>query len=558
MVGRIFLSTLLAFVLMTLPQPQAHSARTHSPYEDVVDLIKKNPKTGIPVQTIEELLPLLPEELRSNFTFVYQSRSPHGGLGDDSQDAVDPLHPRVILFSRDGRLSLAFTGNPEKPGYNVLESIHFNDETASFVMSQFVLPAAGKGKANGRINPAQCLRCHGSDPKPITDSYPLWPGFYGSVRDTFPKGSPELPWYRKFLKEEAGRGVYKNLNFPEGSSVTPYLDPKRYNPNTVQAPADEIKYLPNTRLGMAWTELNRKRIQRKIKNAPLYKRYRYALLSGLLECNKLPVQQADEEATYSRLYYENEDRIQRLGLHPVGPGKNALDMMEMGMYRNVAQLEYLAQVLQLDTSDWSLAFENSSLSLFDGILSSIYKEKDFYLKEDFILEILRDLSKTDAEIQPYFQTYQTFKEIGYPFGERLQLESAVQACGVLIRRQSENKTQLPEVAKGNFGLHTEMPSAQEVLTTLGISNEPYQRCVQCHEGFASLFTGRKIPFTNPEELSKVLREKSRNGNALNEEILARVSLHEAGQMPPFGERLGAAEVLDLKRYLDLISSRSAK
>ncbi|MBV9218001.1 MAG: hypothetical protein JO366_17410, partial [Methylobacteriaceae bacterium] len=66
---------------------------------DLEKLLAKNPATGRPVDSINELVPLLPRELRSNFTFVYDSRSPF-------RSSISPDRPRVILFSNDGRLVL--------------------------------------------------------------------------------------------------------------------------------------------------------------------------------------------------------------------------------------------------------------------------------------------------------------------------------------------------------------------------------------------------------------------------------------------------------------------
>ena len=86
--------------------------------EALQDLIQKNS-----VQSIKELVPLLPIEFRKNFTFVYSSRSPF-------KDSISPLFPRVVLFSKDARQVLTFTGDPDKPGYDYIEMMTFSDEKA--------------------------------------------------------------------------------------------------------------------------------------------------------------------------------------------------------------------------------------------------------------------------------------------------------------------------------------------------------------------------------------------------------------------------------------------
>src|ERR1043166_4149160 len=72
-------------------------------------LLAHNPQTGRPVDSVSELVPLLPEELRKNFTFVYDSRSPF-------KASITPQKPRVILFTDDARLVLTFIGDDTHPG----------------------------------------------------------------------------------------------------------------------------------------------------------------------------------------------------------------------------------------------------------------------------------------------------------------------------------------------------------------------------------------------------------------------------------------------------------
>jgi hypothetical protein len=530
------------FLAIFLPSKML-SASTDSSYDNLQSLLNKNAETGAPVQDVDELIPLLPLELRSNFTFIYQSRSPHGGLGEESQRVVDPLHPRLVLFSDDGKLVLAFNGNPDKSGYNILELIHFNDGKSAFEMERFVLPAAVKqnpslqkqARDNRKINPAECLRCHGQDPRPITDSYPLWPGFYGSVRDTFPKDSPELPLYKKFLNQQknASSGPYRRLNWPQGTSTPPYLDPLHYDPETIEGSLDEFKFLPNTRLGMALTELNRKRLQRKLKASKHYDDYKYGLLAGFLGCQNLPIGERAIYGTYSKLDSENKDRLHRLGYVPLGPGARELDMMELGFYGNAVQLSYLARALEISQADWSLAFEENSLSFFDGILSSIHEDKDFYLKEDFILEMLKDLTGEDKAFVPFFKTVAVYSELGLRFGERLDFESALKACPLLMERQKVTGQPLPPFEGEGIQNSEEALTAEVILKKLQIKGTPFGRCLSCHEGGAALFTGRKIAFENPSELRTALGRKSASSDrSLFDEILQRLQPEVVGHMPP--------------------------
>ena len=177
---------------------------------DFQNLLARNPQTGRPTQNIKELLTLLPAENPRKFHFVYDSPKPF-------RDSISPDYPRVLIFSDDARFVLSFTGNPNKPGYGIVETMAFNDNTATFNFDAYMLPEAARRKVHVSAESLQCERCHGADARPIYDSYPLWPGFYGSVQDTFPPsssvGQREAHDYRHFVANTARTGVYKYLRF---------------------------------------------------------------------------------------------------------------------------------------------------------------------------------------------------------------------------------------------------------------------------------------------------------------------------------------------------------
>jgi hypothetical protein len=137
-------------------------------------LLEMSPVTKRPVDSVNELVPLSPSELRSNCTFVYDSRSPF-------RDSISPIYPRVILFTADARFVLTFTTDPERPGLDLLETLSFDDHEAKFELRSYLLPAANRRAWRPSAAAANCASCHGADPRPIYDSYPLWPGFYGST-----------------------------------------------------------------------------------------------------------------------------------------------------------------------------------------------------------------------------------------------------------------------------------------------------------------------------------------------------------------------------------------
>ena len=428
MAWRRILSPLL--VLLALTPWLVAPASADEPFTEarLQELLQRNPQTGAPVDSISELVPLLPRELRENFTFVYDSRSPF-------RTGISPEYPRVILFTNDARLVLTFIGDERQPGYDLLETMSFDYERAKFELHAYMLPAAERRAWRPSPQEAQCSRCHGADARPIFDSYPLWPGYYGSVQDTFPHdriGQKEARSFAAFQANAAKTGVYKDLIYPSGSPVSPYLDPRLFKDNTVTLDPNLFAYLPNARLGMALTELNRQRIYRKLASGDGFAANEKRILSKLLECRPAEApDRASLRAIADVLQAENADRLKRLGLLPGEPYKARDDMLELQFVRELAQIDAVAKLAGVDRSDWSMAKEKGSLAFFDGILSGISNGHSYYLKEDLIFEILEHLRDREPAFRKYFAWSNVFEDYGYPFGHRVDLAKAAKSCALL-------------------------------------------------------------------------------------------------------------------------------
>lgn len=394
--------------------------------ESLKDLIKQKK-----VQSIEELLPLLPSELLSNFTLVYDSRSPFKG-------SITTEYPRVILFSRDTRFVLTFTGHPKKPGYDIVESINFDDNTASFQFYAYDFNNP-QGKSP-HLSRQSCKRCHGQDPRPIFDSYPLWPGFYGSVLDSFPDGvntsQNEKQKFKKFLSKQAKQGLYKYLKFPPGSAVSPYLEPKdlKLNENK-EALTHSTKFKPNERLGIALTALNKKRIFRQMKKSHLYESQKKAILFELLNCGKSQIEQSRLKKVQKLMRLENRDRIKRMAAIGRDNFHELLQMQELKFYTAIAQVDWVAEQLKISREEWSMALEPNSFSFFDGILSGLHNNRYYYVKEDIIFEMLKDLSKSEVRYKQFFEISYNLKYYDLPFIDKMSLKTAKKSCSLLAKDQ---------------------------------------------------------------------------------------------------------------------------
>jgi len=233
-------------------------------YEDLVALIKKNNFTQI-----ESVLAALPEELRSNYTLVYASRSLQGANYDN---------PRTILFGRDARLIITFNGHPGQRNFDELEVLQFLEHTKDFELRSISF----KDKViYSDKNPDTCLSCHGNSPRPIWASYDYevdgtnqWPGFYGSSHDTPQKNAIEMEAFQRFKENAKTHPRYRHLK----------LDDERMPWFPYGIGPFQHQYRPNNRAGNLLARLNAKKIADQILKNDWFRKYENLSWMWLLEC----------------------------------------------------------------------------------------------------------------------------------------------------------------------------------------------------------------------------------------------------------------------------------
>lgn len=254
-------------------------------YEDLVNLIKSNN-----IHSIESLLPVLPISLRSRFTFFEDSLS---------LQKADSMHPRVIMFGSDGKLTCTFNGNPKLQGFDTIECYQFRDKTATFDFREIEFPSEENNltsvifsesnrRARGNVS---CTSCHSTDPRPNWDSYDRWHGAYGEFDDSFALGGGILFGTEKtrdfskneilsqrtrfieFKKTVPNSSRYKYLIFPTGD-LSPYSNEEK---------STNYKLRPNTVYTKLVSNLMVKRNVRILRNE--MPKLKYGFLLGYAECN---------------------------------------------------------------------------------------------------------------------------------------------------------------------------------------------------------------------------------------------------------------------------------
>ncbi len=183
-------------------------------------------------KSIEDLLLRLPESFRKRFTLVYRS---------GSAQFSHPLYPRVIMFSSDASLVIAFDAWPidltlfspqERPivekqlasgNHNALEVMHFERgqiesqwKFKEIIFSPDQTGVHPKVLDGSRDNPfiTNCSGCHGTNTeklKPNWETYAIWPGVYGSIDDYILPDSNEGKGFAQFAKRTSTTGRYNAL-----------------------------------------------------------------------------------------------------------------------------------------------------------------------------------------------------------------------------------------------------------------------------------------------------------------------------------------------------------
>jgi len=161
------------------------------------------------LQSVDELLPLLPKSFKSNYALAYKGRGIQGS---------SKAFPRVISVGAQMNSIISIAGHNDMMNGNTIEFLEYKNKTSKYELREITFE--NNGVKLSEANPAKCLACHGQNPRPLWESWFLWPGFYNSEQSfMFPK---ERTFYTEFLKNR-NTGRYKNfLELSDSPVITEY------------------------------------------------------------------------------------------------------------------------------------------------------------------------------------------------------------------------------------------------------------------------------------------------------------------------------------------------
>jgi cytochrome c553 len=239
----------LSVILLAMSSASAQEQNASFDYDALQALIQSKG-----VRSVEELIPLLPPELRSSYSLVYDSKSSQG-----SSDKA----PRAILFGKNANFVLTFNGDPGEAGYNKIETMQFKPSTNKFEFREIEFPKKG-----GAPTVTSCTGCHGDDPHPIWGNYPSWPGVYGSADEHL--GEVEVAKFKTYQEFAKSSKRYSSLLPPRGSTLSPYRDGHELE-------SEDLDLRPNTRLGLFLARMNARRIAKRLEEKGLGKAALFAI-----------------------------------------------------------------------------------------------------------------------------------------------------------------------------------------------------------------------------------------------------------------------------------------
>lgn len=456
------------------------------------------------ITTVEDLLPALPESLRSQYVLMFHSRGLQG---------ASYARPRVLMFGDDATLVVTFNGDDAEPGYDAVETMEFDASSSNFLFREIRFNGSGSGPMISEINPSRCRACHGTPARPVWDTPPSWPGAYGE-RYQLGLSRDEAKGIREFLAIQPTHARYKSLLSPDRfAERDTYVTSATatYNGRSVEP--------PNARLSSLLTRLNTRVIMAGLVDRPAYASHRFVLLAAAEgDCGPLAdfypralrvsfdVQLRDYRAAHARVDAQQDvaksHRLSAAGtLQP--RGVHSVDL---------APLRFVVERgLGASTESWTLALEGNTFDLAAPPGTWTLREALF-----------QEVAAADAKFAS-LRGYRTFV-----------------AGDAYCKRLAESSER--ELSAW-YSSHPELPPP---TNPVGFDVIPpvVNICASCHTGEVA----PQIPFASPDELGPRLRAGNYPHGRLLDEVLYRLSDAAGNSRMPRGFLLPDEQNQALKSY----------
>lgn len=477
--------------------------------EDFKQLVEKNDAT-----TPEAVLALLPAEFRQNVTFVFHSNS----LQQGSKEA-----PRAILWDETGQFVLTLNGSSAQRGHDAFEMLQVDPKTDQIHFYKIGFPLKKNfGHSVAEIQePAECLNCHGRNPRPIWKEYPNWEGVYGS-RDDSLEGD-EKGDYEKFIKTARNHPIYSQL-FPDGKSsewhpLFPYRPDAKASAIRMET---GFAYRPNLRLSSFLARMQVRRLTRAIVDTTEFGSKLEGFARAMMGCDG------------------GKDSNAALGFFP-----------ELGMTKADFDLSDPYYASANDRLDFTASYFDGSATLNEMMTATILAkigEKNAAVRAAFYSRGLMDKYKhASARNQADWSLFQILDQQGRWFALPYMRDPYTRQIQKREFFTGIFRTQFNSVCSALGHASPDPSRARRVAAPAHLKSPSdllKENCASCHHGGDA----PQIPFDQPEELKAKLQK---DGVAFVEKVGLRMEPSTIyDQRMPFGSApLSLEERQDILKYL---------
>ena len=462
------------------------------------------------IRSVDELIAALPEDLRTHYALVFESRSLQG---------ASFAAPRVIAYGPEANFVLTFNGDSGQRGYQTVESMEFDPDRKEFQFRELEFApqtAVSPAVVASPVNPKKCAGCHGVPAKPVWDTYPVWPGAYGERY-----GQKLSPQERKglaaFLERQPGDPRYKHL-----LQVGRLSNPETFHPTARTFYSAAAPEPPNAELSLYLSRLEFQAVAYSLARQAQFTAYQYALL-GVVDngCGSL------SEFYPEALWNAHADSFERFVRDTKAANARQLQMkmLRLEPSARVAAAELTPDMTALTKFRF---IAESSLGV-SGTAWSLALEQATY---DFTAPPTRESPLRAALLSqmPYAAVPSD--------GDRYCTDLKRKSLRALTDLEAHSHEPPPQVA----AVHGLGPVTHEA--ELVASPPIAQVCVGCHQTDVA----PRIPFSDPVQLAQDLRTRPAPHGRLIDEVRFRLSAEAGAQRMPLGINLSDEQRQQLNTY----------
>ena len=434
---------------------------------------------------IQELVSSLPGEIKERAIYIHDSHS--------LQNA-SVSNPRVLFFSRDGRLSFTVSSIGEKK--DEIEAIEFSEKKKEF---QFYSLRFKSGFLISKRQTSECTRCHGSDLRPNWDPHPRWNGVFGSHKEGL-FSSDEIKRLEIFKNSIIKNSIYSSLSqhFFEKNTLSSLSSINHYYTRVI-------------------SEKNFQRIARILKNTNYFNQFKYAILASLgCSFETAPIHLFPDD-------WKSEARELRLNLPMAGDQRYDYNL-----------IEWFATYSGIETSKLSMIFDEEKLS--KGIPSYWNRYSSGGSTE---LELAYWLSDIDPELKKWVTTQWRYESLDW----RHYYAHAIAPLSHTTCKKLALLSQ-QEINNVNKSVFLKSDSMTNSLALKGM-NIVRQKCMDCHQND----TDSPMGF-DPQSVKKWKNENPDYASILNKRL--EHTAKKSYRMPRFEKPLTDQESKAVIRYIESI------